>query len=208
MTQELYQEAMKYAGEKHSEQKAPGTNSNYLLHVSNVAMEVLMAYNFDNEFDIDFALQTAILHDTIEDTEANYEEIKTKFGEPIAKAVQALTKDKKLKTKNEQMIDSLNRINELQKEVGLVKIADRITNLQSPPKYWNIDKITKYCEEAKMISKNLSGKNEYLNKRLESKIQEYENKIKSLSQSFNFCILLPYKTKDMEQFKGQDIGGF
>ncbi|WBX77874.1 hypothetical protein PG911_06365 [Tenacibaculum ovolyticum] len=62
MTQELYQKAMKYAGEKHSEQKVPGTNSNYLLHISNVAMEVLMAYHYDNSFDINFAIQTAILH--------------------------------------------------------------------------------------------------------------------------------------------------
>lgn len=141
MTQELYQEAMKYAGEKHSEQKVPGTNSNYLLHISNVAMEVLMAYNFDKKFDIDFAIQTAILHDTIEDTSADFQEIKNKFGEQIAKAVEALTKDQKLPSKQERMMDSLTRVNKLQKEVGLVKVADRITNLQNPPSHWSNDKI-------------------------------------------------------------------
>ena len=180
MTQELYQEAMKYAGEKHSEQKVPGTNSNYLLHISNVAMEVLMAYNFDNKFDIDFAIQTAILHDTIEDTSADFEEIKNKFGEKIAKAVQALTKNEKLPSKKEKMMDSLTRINKLQKEVGLVKVADRITNLQNPPIHWSHDKILKYCEEAKLISNTLTDKNPYLNKRLDSKIVEYEEKIKRL----------------------------
>ena len=178
MTQELYQKAMKYAGEKHSEQKVPGTNSNYLLHISNVAMEVLVAYHFDNQFDIDFAIQTAVLHDTIEDTDANFEELREEFGEPIAKAVQALTKDDKLETKAERMIDSLNRINELQKEVGLVKLADRITNLQPPPEYWSTEKITKYCQEAKLISKVLEGKNDYLNKRLNQKITEYEMNLK------------------------------
>jgi (p)ppGpp synthase/HD superfamily hydrolase len=178
MTQELYQEAMKFAGEKHSEQKVPGTNSNYLLHISNVAMEVLMAYN--NNFDIDFAIQIAILHDTIEDTSADFEEIKDKFGEPIAKAVKALTKDEKLQSKQKRMTDSLNRINKLQKEVGLVKIADRITNLQTPPSHWSNDKIVKYCEEAKLISSTLNNKNAFLNKRLDSKITEYEKKIKRL----------------------------
>jgi len=180
MTQELYQEAIKYAGEKHSEQKVMGTNSNYLLHISNVAMEVLMAYNFDKTFDIDFAIQTAILHDTIEDTSADFEEIKNKFGEQIANAVNALTKEKKLPSKQEKMIDSLTRINKLQKEVGLVKVADRITNLQNPPSHWSIDKIIKYCEEAKLISNTLNGKNDYLNKRLDSKIAEYEQKINRL----------------------------
>lgn len=176
MTQELYQKAIKYAGEKHSEQKVPGTNSNYLLHISNVAMEVLMAYNFDKNFDINFAIQTAILHDTIEDTTANFDEIKNKFGEPIAKAVDALTKNEKLQSKQEKMLDSLTRINTLQKEVGIVKIADRITNLQTPPSHWSQDKIKKYREEAKLISSMLTNKNAYLNKRLDSKIAEYELK--------------------------------
>ena len=71
MTQELYQEAMSFAGEKHSEQLVPGTTSNYLLHISNVAMEVLIAYNYAKDFDIDFAIQIAILHDTLEDIRLN-----------------------------------------------------------------------------------------------------------------------------------------
>ncbi|WP_109438923.1 MULTISPECIES: HD domain-containing protein [Aquimarina] len=180
MTQELYQKAMKFAGEKHSEQKVPGTNSNYLLHISNVAMEVLIAYNFDKTFDIDFAIQIAILHDTIEDTTADFDEIKKEFNETIAQAVCALTKDEKLVSKEEKMIDSLTRINKLKKEVGLVKIADRITNLQTPPQHWSKDKIIKYCNEAKLISSTLKNKNDYLNKRLETKICEYEEMIKAL----------------------------
>ena len=180
MTQELYQKAMRYAGEKHANQKVSGTTSNYLLHISNVAMEVLMAYHFDNRFDIDFAIQTAILHDTIEDTDATFEEIKNIFGEPIATAVQALTKDESLASKRERMRDSLERINKLQKEVGLVKIADRITNLQTPPKHWNREKIINYYEEAKQISKHLNDKNDYLNKRLIKKISAYEMHIKRL----------------------------
>ena len=48
--QELYQKAMKFAGEMHHEQKVPGTNANYLLHISNVAMEVLMAYAHKPDF--------------------------------------------------------------------------------------------------------------------------------------------------------------
>ncbi len=173
MTQDLYQKAMKFAGEKHSKQKVPGSSANYLLHISNVAMEVLVAYNFDSSFDLDFAIQTAILHDTIEDTDADFDEIKTKFGEPIARAVQALTKDDKLPSKAEKMTDSLKRINQLQKEVGLVKIADRITNLQTPPSHWSKEKIAAYCEEAKLIAQTLANKNTYLNERLESKIIDY-----------------------------------
>lgn len=178
MTQELYQKAMKFAGEKHSTQKVTGTNSNYLLHISNVAMEVLMAYNEKKDFDINFAIQTAILHDTIEDTTANYEEVKKEFGEQVAKAVLALTKDELLASKKERMADSLNRICQLEKEVGLVKLADRITNLQTPPKHWDTNKVFNYLEEAKLIADTLSNKNDYLISRLRKKIEEYEKKIK------------------------------
>lgn len=180
MTQDHYQKAMKFAGEKHSDQKVPGTTANYLLHISNVAMEVLLAHNTNESFDLDFAVQVAILHDTIEDTGTDFEELKNTFSESIATAVQALTKDGKLSPKSERMNDSLRRINELSKEVGLVKLADRITNLQTPPPHWNKEKITNYCNEAKLIARTLADKNFYLNNRLNDKIRAYEVAINAL----------------------------
>ncbi|HEY9114571.1 MAG TPA: HD domain-containing protein [Bacteroidales bacterium] len=177
MTQEIYQKSIKFAGEKHNNQKVPGTNSNYLMHLSNVAMEIMMAYNTRNDFDIDYALQMALLHDTIEDTDTDFKELEEVFGEKVALGVLALTKNMKLSTKSEQMIDSLNRVNALEKEVGMVKLADRISNLEEPPSHWSKDKISNYLNEAKLIDKMLDNKNAYLNKRLRSKINEYKKYI-------------------------------
>lgn len=153
----------------------PGTNINYLLHISNVAMEVLLAYNHDSSFDLNFTVQVAILHDTLEDTETTFEEVTSVFGNSIAEGVLALTKSDKFGSKEERMIDSLNRINQLRKEVGMVKIADRITNLQSPPEHWSNEKIKNYHKEAQLISESLKDKHEYLNERLKSKIEDYSN---------------------------------
>lgn len=175
MTQELYQKAMKFAGEKHCNQKVPGSDANYLLHISNVVMEVIMAYKFEPSFDLDLAIQIAALHDIIEDTETAFEEIQIEFGNSVAQAVQSLTKNDKLASKEEKMIDSLNRINQQPIEAGIVKIADRITNLQKPPAHWPSEKVLKYFHQAKLISKELSNKHNYLNVRLESKIKEYYN---------------------------------
>ncbi|NOU60162.1 HD domain-containing protein [Marinifilum caeruleilacunae] len=174
MTQEIYQKAIKFAGEKHKNQQVPGTNSNYLLHISNVAMEILMAYAAANTFDLDFAVQLAILHDTLEDTDTKLEELSEAFGDRVAKGVLALTKNEQLSTKQEQMMDSLNRINQLEKEVGMVKLADRITNLQEPPGHWTKDKMLAYRKEALMICEELFDKNEYLHRRLEQKIEDYQ----------------------------------
>jgi (p)ppGpp synthase/HD superfamily hydrolase len=174
MLQDVYQEAIRFAGEKHKNQKVPGTESNYLLHLSNVAMEIIVAYKEKNNFDINYAVQLALLHDTLEDTDTDFNELTERFGKRVASGVSALTKDSKLSSKEEKMNDSLNRINELEKEVGIVKLADRITNLQKPPEHWKKDKILNYLDEARLISRTLSNKNEYLNMRLNSKILEYE----------------------------------
>lgn len=178
MTQEKYQEAIKFAGEKHKDQKVPGTEANYLLHISNVAMEILMAYKQGDDFDINYAVELALLHDTLEDTETNVKELEERFGRKVALGVQALTKDDNLSTKEEKIKDTLNRINEMTREVGMVKLADRITNLQKPPESWNKDKIQKYLEEARIISQALSGKHQYLNDRLVNKIAEYKAYVK------------------------------
>lgn len=174
MFQEKYQKAMRFAAEKHSNQKYPGSEANYMLHIANVTMEIIAAYAQNKNFDIELAVQVAALHDTIEDTDTTYEELLKIFGEKIADAVSALSKNEKLNSKAEQMQDSLARINKLEKETGMVKLVDRITNLQEPPAYWDKEKIKKYYEEAKVISENLKDKNDYLNKRLNLKIEDYK----------------------------------
>lgn len=173
MIQELYQKAMKFAGEKHSHQTVPGTESNYLLHISNVAMEILISNMILNDFDLNYTIQVGILHDTLEDTETTFEEISNLFGLEIARGVLALTKDKSIGIKRERMSDSLKRINAERKEIGIIKLADRITNLQEPPKNWSLEKVKNYYEESKLISVELKGKNQYLNDRLQSRIDNY-----------------------------------
>lgn len=174
MTQEIYQKAMKFAGVKHCKQTVPGTTANYLLHISNVTMEILVAYYHSQDFDLDFAIQLAILHDTIEDTDATFQEINNVFSERVANGVLALTKNDELTNKDEKILDSLNRINLLEKEVGMVKIADRITNLQKPPSTWNKEKIKSYLKQSEVIKKLLTDKNEFLYIRLNKKIDEYK----------------------------------
>lgn len=175
-TQDLYQKAIKFAGEAHKNQIVPGTESNYLLHLSNVAMEVLFAYMDNQNFDLNFAVQLALLHDIIEDTEVTYSELTEIFDNKIADGVLALTKDKKL-AKKFQLNDSLERIHKQPKEVGIVKLADRITNLQKPPALWNIEKKKSYLLQVTDIYAILAKSNDYLANRLDTKIREYEQYI-------------------------------
>ncbi|HSY61843.1 MAG TPA: HD domain-containing protein, partial [Cytophaga sp.] len=161
---------------KHAEinQLVPGTNLPYMVHVSNVAMEVLIAGSATPGFNLPFAVQIALLHDVLEDTNTTFEEIESVFGSDVAHAVQALTKNDALE-KSTKMMDSLTRMKILSKEVGSVKLADRITNLQKPPAHWSSVKIQEYKKEAAVILQELAGSNAYLENRLQTKIEEYNS---------------------------------
>jgi (p)ppGpp synthase/HD superfamily hydrolase len=55
----------------------------------------------------------------------------------------------------------------------MVKMADRITNLQPPPKHWDQEKILQYKQEARLIHDYLKDANKYLADRLKQKIGSY-----------------------------------
>jgi guanosine-3',5'-bis(diphosphate) 3'-pyrophosphohydrolase len=173
--QSHYQEAIKFATYKHLEkkQKVKGTKLPYVVHLSNVAMEILAASDKTPDFDLDYALQVSLLHDTIEDTDTTLDEIEERFGAGIADGVLAMTKNIKL-PREMQIPDSLVRIKKMRKEVWAVKLADRIANLQAPPFKWHKEKIRKYQEESRLIHDALKDGNKYLAKRLNDVIIDYD----------------------------------
>jgi (p)ppGpp synthase/HD superfamily hydrolase len=150
-----------------------GMHIDYVNHVASVAIEVIWALPTAPGANGDLAIQCALLHDTIEDTDVTYDIILKNFGQAVADGVQALTKTPSL-PREEQMIDSLRRIREQPQEVWLVKLADRITNLHHPPYYWDSAKIEAYRQEAIIIYEALRGANEALAERLQAKIEHYK----------------------------------
>ena len=176
--QENYKEILNYAAIAHGEQKTP-QGLPYLVHITCVAMEVINACEKSKleEKKSDFAISCALLHDVIEDTNITYDDLYVKFGYEIADGVEALSKNKNLNSKQEQMQDSLERILTQAYEVQMVKLADRITNLSIPPENWDNEKIKFYLKEASLILSCLKNSNIYLAKRLEEKIQEYKKYI-------------------------------
>ena len=175
-SQEAYIKAYRFAAERHKGQLVPGTKWSYLAHLSMVSMEIMAALNHETDMDGNLAVQVAILHDTIEDTDTTYEELLSEFGQHVADGVLALTKDKKVE-KQDQMLDSLRRIKLQRKEIWMVKLADRITNLQPPPSYWSTEKKKKYLGQAKLILNELRSGSDFLSNRLNKKIQAYQSYI-------------------------------
>lgn len=158
-----------YSGPKEGQRIA------YINHIGSVAMEVLWALGSAPEADGNLALQSALLHDVLEDTPCTFEELVALFGKAVAEGVSALTKNTTLPSKKAQMLDSLARIQQQAPEIWIVKMADRISNLQYPAYHWNSEKIRAYHEEALLIYETLKSAHPRLSERLLSKIKIYEN---------------------------------
>lgn len=163
-TPRAYRAALFFAAEAHGgvDQRFPGTELPYLVHVTLVASEVqagLAAHAaLGDALDGDLAVQCALLHDTLEDTPVERATLVERFGEAVAAGVAALTKDETVgadapaeQRKALQMADSLTRIRAQPREVWLVKLADRISNLHAPPSYWSDDKRRRYRAEGEQI---------------------------------------------------------
>ena len=89
------------------------------------------------EYKLDYAsIVTALLHDTIEDTAASYDDIKQMFGEEVAKLVEGVTKLSRIQLQSDQtkQAENFRKLLLAMSEdirVLLVKLADRVHNMRT-----------------------------------------------------------------------------
>lgn len=161
-----------FAATVHGDQKITGSGRPYVVHLVKVAAEVLNAWAESRDFDVELAVTCALLHDSMEDAGVTREQLAARFGEAVASGVQALTKDHQLE-KSARMGDSLRRLQAQPRAVQVVKLADRITNLEPPPSTWSKEKRLAYREEARLIGEALGSAHPGLAARLEARRHAY-----------------------------------
>jgi (p)ppGpp synthase/HD superfamily hydrolase len=138
-----------------------------------VAMETIAVLSVEEGWDGDLVVQCALLHDVLEDTDRSDEGIEQRFGKAVADGVRALTRDGTVKDRRAQILENLERIRRQPWEIWMVKMADRIANLQPPPKDWTPEHITAYREESRIIHRALGKANSSLADRLAQRIANY-----------------------------------
>ena len=173
LSRDLYMRAWLFAAARHQGQTMIGSELPYLTHLGAVAMEVLATIAVEKLANPDLAVACALLHDTIEDTKTTAEEIATQFGAVIAAGVVALSKDEQL-PEDARMADSLRRIQEQPREIWLVKLADRIVNMEPAPAKWSAEKRRSYKAQATTILEQLGSASPSLAARLRDMIARYE----------------------------------
>lgn len=118
-----------YAMKKHGLQKR-ASGDPYFSHPLEVAYS-LTSYKLDSA-----SIITALLHDTVEDTDATLEEIEELFGKEIASLVDGVTKLNRLESKSEnaKQAENFRKLLLAMSEdlrVLMVKLADRLHNMRT-----------------------------------------------------------------------------
>lgn len=153
-------DAIDFAADKHKFQRRKG----YLkIPYINHPVKVCKILTQVNETDEDLLL-AAILHDTLEDTDAKKSEIIERFGTDVCKIVMEDTDDMDLpeKVRKQAQIDNASKLSHKAK---LIRIADKIANITDVITYpiiWSRKKKLRYVEWSMNVFEGCRGQNELL----------------------------------------------
>lgn len=119
-----WQKAASLAARAHAHQRRKDGETPYIAHPFRVAMTVRDVFGCDDPA----AIVIALLHDTIEDTTVDYDDILLGFGVEVADGVAALTKNKSLR-EDRREADYDRGLAHADWRARLVKLADTFDNL-------------------------------------------------------------------------------
>ena len=146
--------ALRFAADKHRDQRRKDVNASpYINHPIGVAQTLSEVGGVDDPE----ILAAAVLHDTVEDTESTIEELAKEFGARVASIVGEVTDDKTL-PKAERKRLQIEHARHISEEGALVKIADKISNVQdvtnNPPEGWDDKRRLEYLDWAEHVVKS------------------------------------------------------
>ncbi len=153
----LVLKALRFSAEKHRDQRRKDAKSSpYINHPIQVA-ETLWTVGGVRDANV---LVAAILHDTIEDTGTQPEEIKTEFGEDVLALVLEVTDDKSLPKPVRKQLQVDNAPHKTL-NAKLLKLADKICNVRdvssSPPSNWPLERRREYLLWTEKVVAGLRG---------------------------------------------------
>ncbi len=171
-------EALEYAAVKHRHQRRKGASGipyiNHPIEVCRLLLTTLDSPSTD-------LLIAALLHDTLEDTDANEKEIMEKFGEKVLRIVLELTDNMKLssaKRKEEQVVKAKS----LSYEARCIKISDKTCNIHDiiyTRMFWPDFQKKEYIRWAMRVIAEISDTHPALMKAFYEKVREAEQVLKT-----------------------------
>lgn len=151
--------AADFAARQHIAQRRKGDRAEpYINHLTEVA--ALLAEATGGEDAV--LVIGGLLHDTIEDTDATFEDLVERFGPEVAALVAEVTDDKSLPQKERKRLQVETTPKKSQR-AKLLKIADKTSNLRgivhSPPAGWTEARLRDYVDWAEEVVRSCRGLN-------------------------------------------------
>ena len=124
-------EAVAFAARAHQGQKRKDGQTPYASHVFRVCLVLRQVFGVDDPR----VLMTAALHDTLEDTTTDFDDLEEQFGREVAEWVAVLTKDNRLPEaeREKAYTAGLARAPWQVKAAKLADIFDNLMDLPSTP---------------------------------------------------------------------------
>jgi hypothetical protein len=121
--------ALQFAKSKHQGQIRKFSGLPYVTHCINVSemISCICKSKCDNA---EVLTKAALLHDTLEDTNTTYDELKENFGLPVADLVLSLTNDKEEIQKMGKTAYMVSKVQQMDADTLLIKLADRLDNIR------------------------------------------------------------------------------
>jgi (p)ppGpp synthase/HD superfamily hydrolase len=141
-TQAKYFEALIFATSAHGPQLYD-KDKPYIFHLANVN-QTLVRFGYSIDKDIIYFM-SGILHDVVEDTDVKLKEIRSRFGNAVADIVRLVT-DKEGETREERHRNTYPLL-ATNKDAIIIKLADRITNVEYSEFTSNLKQWRKYRRE-------------------------------------------------------------
>ncbi|MGQ0752354.1 MAG: HD domain-containing protein [Betaproteobacteria bacterium] len=159
--------AVAFAAHKHRDQRRKDKDASpYINHPIQLAT-VLWE---EGEVRDPEVIAAALLHDTLEDTETTWQELRGVFGEEIADVVLEVTDTKWIKKALRKRLQ-VAKARHSSESARMVKLADKICNLRDiaahPPAGWPLERKQQYFDWAKEVVDRLRGTHPELERRFD-----------------------------------------
>ncbi len=144
-------DAVVFAAEKHRFQvRKNAEHVPYIIHPIGVAYNILTIAKLSDPK----VLTAAVLHDTVEDTDTTYAEIRERFGPEVESYVQELTDETQLPQKTRKDLQIINASHK-SKGAAYIKLSDKLYNLTDIatglPVGWTQERADEYFIWAKQV---------------------------------------------------------
>ncbi len=119
----LVHSALQTAAEAHAGQVRNGSGGMPYVEHPKMVTERLAAAGYEDE-----VLAAGLLHDVVEDSDSTVEDLRQRFGDPVASLVAALSDDGSIESYRDRKREHRQRIEEVDGDALAIYAADKLTN--------------------------------------------------------------------------------